>query len=85
MENHAECAYKIKVLREIIENQEERLQKLENIILSVQPENKKCLIKDKAKDNFPIKYPELPHLETCIPQEDENKNMVICPSLILQK
>ena len=99
MENHAECTYKIKVLREIIEsqeerlenqeerleNQKERLQKLENIILSVQPESKKCLIKDKAKDNFPIKYPELPQLETCLPQEDENKNMVICPSLILQK
>jgi hypothetical protein len=88
MENHGQCNYKIKVLREIIENQdkrfreiiknqEERLQKLENIILSVQPENNTCLIKGKTKDNFPIKYPELPQMETCLPQEDENMNTVI--------
>ena len=80
MENHAECNYKIKVLEERLqklENQEERLQKLENIILSLQPENNKCLIKDKTKDNFPIKYPELPQMEICLPQEDENMNTVI--------
>ena len=48
-----------------------------------QPE--KCFVKDQAKDNFPLKYPELPQLEIRLPLEDESKNMVICPFLILQK
>jgi hypothetical protein len=90
--DHFECYQKIKVLEEkienqgeTIENQEKRLQKLEKFLLSAQPENKKCFVKDQAKDNFPLKYPELPQLEIRLPLEDESKNMVICPFLILQK